>query len=362
LRPASLQQQQLALADERNGEEVITYLKHFSFTRLLDHLNCSQVVENGLTERDLALSCLVAFHHFDIERALPQKKLQQRLLTWKDKATRATQFLMIHSGLTDQDFQAIINFAKTERWPLTPSGLFFLLQKQKIDLNIDDSLADAFMLTTEFSTLALLFHRLDIALWKQKLLEVVLEGTWEGLKQWTEQQRQLNDVSPARRQKFLLDYLQLGSSAAAALLLEIDKDFAIKKLDDNQVMQLLQLLTRRSQENELFALAMLTSPRGTGVWQQASLRLYEYAGEPLPPDWNHYTSLKRFAPHLIKESSIPRPLPKVNPAPSCRLYVVQEGDSLWKISRRFGVAIEVLKEYNQLQSTALKAGKVLKIP
>jgi LysM repeat protein len=45
-----------------------------------------------------------------------------------------------------------------------------------------------------------------------------------------------------------------------------------------------------------------------------------------------------------------------------RLYIVQEGDSLWKISRRFGVDMEVIKRANELQSNAIQPGTMLKIP
>jgi LysM repeat protein len=45
-----------------------------------------------------------------------------------------------------------------------------------------------------------------------------------------------------------------------------------------------------------------------------------------------------------------------------QVYVVQQGDSLWKISRRFGVSVETLKSYNQLKSDSIKPGDTLKIP
>ena len=45
-----------------------------------------------------------------------------------------------------------------------------------------------------------------------------------------------------------------------------------------------------------------------------------------------------------------------------RLYIVQEGDNLWKISRRFKVDVNVLRGHNKLKSDALKPGTTLKIP
>ncbi len=40
-------------------------------------------------------------------------------------------------------------------------------------------------------------------------------------------------------------------------------------------------------------------------------------------------------------------------------YIVQSGDSLWKISRRFGVSIDDLREWNDLHSDVLQIGRVI---
>lgn len=40
-------------------------------------------------------------------------------------------------------------------------------------------------------------------------------------------------------------------------------------------------------------------------------------------------------------------------------YIVQSGDSLWKISRRFGVSIDDLREWNDLDSDVLQVGRVI---
>ena len=401
LKPATYDQQQIPLADHRSCGEVIKSLRSLSFDQLIAKLYHTQLIENGYTERDLALSCLIAFYHFDISRALPKERQppQQRILMWKDIITGELIPLSIYPGLTDHQFKALVLFAKTERWPMTPLGLFSLLQKQKVNMNIDPSLVEAFMLTPEFLTVELLFNRVEIPVRKQRLLEVILEGNWPLLQQFVNQQRQLHDLSAARYQKFLLDYIANGSAAAAYLFLDIDGEFAVKKLNDAQVIIILQLLAIKTIESERFALALLTSPRSTSVWQQASLRLYEYAGEPIPQNWDYKTSLQRFVPEkLLAEAasqpasrpsksskiSLPvnKPVAEVKLAdakskgsetsnkqiltrsvpPPYRLYIVQEGDSLWKISRRFGVDMNILKERNQLQSDAIRPGIVLKIP
>ena len=401
LKPASGEQQQAPLADFRGSAEMISQLCNLSFQELVNRLNQTQMIENGHTERDLVLACLVSFHHFDIDRALGAEntKRQKRIFTWRNKATHENMVFTVFPSLLQDQFNAIVQFAKTEQWPLTPEGLFSALQKQKLGQNIDSTLIETFILTPDFWTLELLFNRSTHSIRKQKLVELLLEGNWLLFKQFVDQQRHSQDLSAARRQKLLLDYIQVGSESAAEMILHTDFDFAVKKMDDAQVIALLQILPKRG-ESEKFAKEMLTSPRSLGVWQQASLRLYEYAGESIPNNWNYQTSLARFAPEKmnevrpaavekllskpyvedpIKKTPPPKiaskttetriiaqktssPTKKSQPAPPYRLYIVQEGDSLWKISRRFGVDMEVLMQRNQIQSSAIKPGTVLRIP
>lgn len=48
--------------------------------------------------------------------------------------------------------------------------------------------------------------------------------------------------------------------------------------------------------------------------------------------------------------------------PGSREYVVQSGDSLWKIAQRYGTTVDAIKSLNGLTSDALSVGQALKIP
>lgn len=315
LKPASFEQQQIPLADQRGFTEVLTQLSQLPFTQLVELLSHNQLVENGYAEQDLALACLMAFHHFDIQRALPKnaQPQQKRLLAWKPKGQKDSITLLVYPDLTQQQFDSLIQFAKTERWPLTAEGLFSLL-KEQIDKNdLDHDLVETFVLTPEFWTAELLFNRSGQHISKQEILNVLLEGNWSILKQFVNQQRQVHDSSEARRQKFLLDYLKAGSPSAAALLLKMDWDFSSKKLDDQQAIAILQKMPVHLPESIRFAKEMLTSPRSTNVWKQASQWLYTQAGETMPKAWDYQAALTRFVPENPKIELVSKP---TTPAPT----------------------------------------------
>lgn len=128
-KPADQEEQQAPLADYRTCGEVMRGLKDLSFDQLVARLQQTQLVESGLTQRDLALAALVAFHHFDLKRALTVQPQQQRGFVCGQSSRGKPIQVVVYPGLTDKQFQEIVHFAQTERWPITSRGLFILLQK-----------------------------------------------------------------------------------------------------------------------------------------------------------------------------------------------------------------------------------------
>lgn len=383
-KPAEKEQQEVPLAIDRSNAEMVRSFKAIPFQQLIAQLTNTQQVENGFSKRDLALAALVAFHQFDLSRALlglPQPA-QQRSIPISRTHSGEINEVTLYPGLTENQFEAIVHFANTEKWPLTSKGLFQQLRKQAGQQ--DPSLADAFYLTPEFLAVEMLFSRSEVPVEKGELLTLLCQGDWSMISSFSEHQRIAQDLSPARRQRFLLDYLERESRAAAYLLLKTDKLFASKKLNDPHVLAILKLLVEKTPDAESYSLAMLTSPRSDQVWQIAAMRLYEYAGEPIPEKSLHHAALLRFVPQAVSGVKVvSKELPqneivvspkmetaeptkeKIKPrtrAKKSRVYVVQEGDSLWKIARRYRVDIDALKAYNQLDSDFLKPGTSIKIP
>lgn len=393
LKPAGQKEQIVPLAIDRSNADILRQLRKLPVEQLISRLEDTQLVEDGFKQRDLALASLVAFHHFDLSRALlglPQPE-QQRSVMYGKLRDGSPALATLYPSLNDEQFHAIVRFANTERWPLTSQGLFLSVRQKKLrNLVPDPTLIDAFYLTPEFLSVEMLFNRCNCSVEKPELLKLLTEGDWAMLASFAEQQRAVQDLSSARRQRFLLDYIERHSRTAAALILKTDPDFAAHKLDDPHVMTLLRLLPHKTPEAEQFALAQLTSPRSNAVWKMAARRLYAYAGEQLPDSYQHHAAVERFTGKSVET---PKPDPKASPKPATkpafkgavvlpltkpktkvvdkkaeskpkksRTHLVQEGDSLWKIARRYKVDMEALKKANNLQSDRLKPGTTLKIP
>ena len=69
---------------------------------------------------------------------------------------------------------------------------------------------------------------------------------------------------------------------------------------------------------------------------------------------------KKYAESVIKFISTQLGVPYSYSLPN--EYIVQKGDSLWSISKKYGITIDELKNYNNLKSNTLSIGQILKIP
>ncbi len=341
LRPAAHEEQQSPLAIDLSNSEVLQIYSMLPYSQLMPKMENKQLVENGYSVRDLALGCLITYHHFDLSRALLglEKPKQQRTLSFGKNRE-----IIVFRDLTEEQYDAINRFLKTESWPFTGRGLFIRLQEGNQEL----SLVDAFFCTPEFMTVEMLFNRADVRVSKVELLRVVLEGSWEMLAAFASQQHTLQDLSPPRRQMFLLQYIDTDSQAAAYLLLKTDGAFALQKLDDHRVIKVLSLLNVQTPDSEKYALSLVTSPRSDAVLKEATNRLYAYVGvapAPAPPP--------KPAPVIVSKPSKPR----------TKTVQVQPGDSLWKIAKKHKTTIKAIVKLNNIdESITLRPGMSLIIP
>lgn len=334
---------------------VLETMSKLSFRELVALLTNRELVEEGYSKRDLAVSSLTAIHHFNLEKALSSDQLQKRVI-----AMGENKQIELYPGLTDEQFEAVIRFAYQEKWPLTAKGLFALLKK--LPSPRDESLEQAFYLTPEFYALQALFQKTDAAQEPSVLLALVSEGSWELLDQFAKEQAQMLEMSADKRRRLLLSYLAHRSATAARLLLSTDAPFALKRFDDQGILNLVNL-SEKGEEAKQFCIALLQSPRSDAVWHAAIKKLYEFEGETLPESYELRSAASRFAPVKAVEES---KKPVVNGAPpksaSARFHTVQEGESLWKIARQYKVKVDEIVKINDLEKDRLFPGMTIKIP
>jgi len=316
---------------------------------LIGELSNCESVEDGYKVRDLALSALVTWHHFNIEKALPAHPFQRRQLALIDREGEHFE-ISLFPGIGDAQFGAICDFARLEAWPLTTKGLFFELAHRE---ERPESLKQTFYLTREFHTVEVLFHHILNPIAKESLLELIIEGGYERLAAFSARHPLLDEITASDRREMLLDYVGGGSSRAADLLLTLEPEWALHGLDDEHLISLLAPLKGG---HEPFLKELISGLRSDRVRTLAGVKLYEILGESPPEPYDHEVTLMRFLPETIQNIVTK----EVKPV---KTYRIQEGDTLWHISRRFDTSVDEIIEANDLKSSyLLPIGKELIIP
>lgn len=361
-----------SVADQRTTTEVIEEFKRMSFAELLAKLHDHHLVENGFMQSDLALGLLVSFHHLDLMRALYGRAALIQKQEIPIRSENQLQKMVVYPGLSVEEYQTIYAFAQKERWPFTAEGLYTLWHKA--ENHKEKTLEEAFYLTHEFQTVEKLIRQSGASIDKTEIFQMLMEVDWRAIQQFNEQQRIVQETPSVERQRLLLDFIAKKSKNAAHILLKTEGAQVSKRLDDATVIAILNLLTVNSKEAKAFVAYLLGSPRSDAVRQLASLTLQKLSEQP-DADGRVVRDnvLTHFTPNKNGKNATPNPpvvyqkqtVPKqttVSETKKVKTYIVQEGDSLWKISRRHKTTIEGLKKHNNLKSDLLKPGTTLKIP
>jgi hypothetical protein len=335
-------------ASQLNMQQLLSKYSTLSFQELMVCLSNKEHIESGYTKRDLALACLVSFHHFNVERALGGLKLQRRTIAFTNSEGGEKIQLDIFAGLADYQYQAISSYAKTEKWPLTSQGLFFELKSTSPPY--EHTLLEAFYLTPEFHFLSTLFSKSGVPLRKESLALLLSEGRWETIREYAALLRSTSEFTPSRRREFLLQLVDEESRLAARLLVKLDEEIALHKFDDEQILSLLDLLGNNVPEP--FVKKLLASPRSDRIWKKAQ----EALGSPI-----ELPKVAKKAPPPAPAAPQPLLMPKPA-APRQTVHTVVTGDSLWKIARKYQISVSAIQEKNGLESDRLRPGQKLIIP
>lgn len=339
-------------------QDLLRKYHNFSFQELLLRLGNNDHIESGYTTRDLALACLVVDHHFNLEHALGGIPLQKRQITFTQEGTGQEVCLTIFPGLVDYQFKAILQYIKTEKWPLTSEGLFREIKYTKPPY--DPSLMEAFFLTPEFHFLSTLFSRTGILLKKEHIAALLAQGRWETIAGQALAVRKNAAFTLDERRELLRQLIKDDGKLAAKVLLETDLEYCLKHLDDSEVVRILNLL--KDKNPTAFAKEILNSPRSDAVWKMAAAVLYQQAAENIPDNIDLNVAKKRFIELKTSVQTVSNSSTKQPQKTGKNVYIVVNGDSLWKIARDKKVTIAALKKANNLKTDSLRLGQELIIP
>jgi LysM repeat protein len=360
-----------------SNDQILKAYSKASFQELLLRLESKELMEEGCVRRELALACLSAFHHFPVEKALGGEHLQKRVVSFRlaDKADPLE--LIVFVGLTDEHFEALLRFAKTEKWPLTSKGLFLAIAHAPTP--VDPSLLEAFYCTAEFHGIYSLLQRHIPGVSKILVVSMLREGSWSLLEHFSERLRVLQQYTVDMHREILVTYATRKSSKIAAdLLWKHDLEYVLRRLDDPQMMAFLECQKDHKERAQLLAKELLVSLRSDSVRQKAAGVLYATSEEPAPAVYDYEAVLERFYPERVsvkkvilepveKPQSEPVSVPAIVSSPQKApvkkiVHKVQERDSLWKISRKYKVSVEAIMKLNKMETDKLRVGKEIQIP
>ncbi|MEM7175213.1 MAG: LysM peptidoglycan-binding domain-containing protein [Chlamydiota bacterium] len=320
--------------------DVFTLYLGASFEELIDLLEDETHVEQGQLACDLALACLVVRHHFDFERALSGSAIERREYAFQNPVNSEWVAVTLFAGLSFDQRIALRDFARREKWPLTAKGLFLALRKKGPKASL--SLKRAFFLSSEFYVIQAALSRWLPGLACDELLAFLLQVDWPSIHLLAENLIEYPSQKKEQLALFLKDIFAQGQREAGMWLFALDADFALNRLDDAQLKLLLAMFDTSTPEVEAFLIEVTKSLRCDAVRKEAQ------------------SALKSL--HEEKIDSQPFGAPEVEPMLPMKTYVVQFGDTLWKISRRFEVPVDILQTINGLHSDVLLPGSVLLIP
>lgn len=341
-----------------------------SFPELVKELADKTLLQDGYTKRDLALACLVNYHFFDIEKALSGSYLQKRRLTFVHKDGGEMFNVEVFPGLGDREYQMLFAFIQQHKHPLTAEGLFQELKKKRSE----PSLSLAFFGTHEFYALfyslnqvvptsslpkGFFNHGEGTRISQERLLNMLLEGNWSEIAAFTQEQQRAPERTRENLRDFLKKYVKLGSQTAASIWITLEEEYLLRQLDDANLILLIATCRENSLYTQLFLKKVLCSVRSDLVRKSAGLKLYAFEGV-VPNSYDQTEAMKKFLPTLFSEKDNPAIEEEVKPQ-SEKTHIVQTGDSLWKIAKKYGITIDELKDANELDHEFLKPGQVLKV-
>ncbi|ACZ33569.1 lysM domain protein [Chlamydia pneumoniae LPCoLN] len=267
-----------------------------------------------------ALSVAIASHHIDITPVLSKP------LTYTELKGSSVRWLLPNIDL--KDFPVILDYLRCHKYPYTSKGLFLLIEKMVQEGWVDEDCLYHFCSTPEFLYLRTLLVGADVqASSVASLARMVIRCGSERFFHFCNEESRTSMISATQRQKVLKSYLDCEESLAALLLLVHDSDVVLHEFCDEDLEKVIRLMPQESPYSQNFFSRLQHSPRR----ELACM------------------STQRVEAPRVQEDQDEE-------------YVVQDGDSLWLIAKRFGIPMDKIIQKNGLNHHRLFPGKVLKLP
>jgi LysM repeat protein len=295
-------------------------------------------LSDGYRKRDCALALLYSVHYLDLGRAFGDRSLQKRGLRLSEKET-----ITLVAGLEDPDYEKLLLFIDQEKWPYTPEGLFRLLQNEAAVR--DPSLMLALMRTDEgLAAKTLLMRNTKIS--QELALELILATSWQEVVKLSKLKLANDELLKKAKRAYIKQLFAKKPELACEALVLADPLYASYICTDDQLFYALLRFKEKPEVVKELASLILQRPRSDRVWQQAKLVLSSFPKQ----------AIKK--PQIEKKQIAKKQVVKKKDL----FHVVQKGESLWSIAKKYHISVELLQKTNKLSSDSLKPGTKLLIP
>ena len=297
-----------------------------SFEELVGELSSKVEISDGYRICDLALAILATYHYLDLERALMGEVLDEREVMFIHTDGGEQFPLCLYPDVKEYHYSLIKGFIRENKYPFTTEGIFADLKIKKEHAGSD--LVQAFMACKEFLAIYTFVSRFFEELPREKLVLLLMDGSFQDVERFYYLYLENMHKPKEMLRYFFQSYTKLNSTHAAQMWLAVDEEYILRQLSNEELMQVCKLTS-----DESFLQKVNESVRGSEVRALAEEKL----------------------PAVVKEEE---PQKRVETFE----YVVQSGDSLWKIAHRHKISIKNLKAANDLSSDTLRPGQKLQIP
>lgn len=351
--------------------------KRATYKDLIGHLRNAQSVEHGFTIRDCAISYLRQHYGFEVARALEGEPQELRV------GRLGEEEITLIAGLSERDFQLILQLAENEPFPVTASGALMWLHREKETLSSkeQESLRQLITLSETWKQFYKRLQKAHLFLPIEELFNLVREIGWNSLEKISKEPEQVGQ----EREKFLLwlaEGAASGSIQAADWLMKHDAAWALRKLDERAIKVCIQKSHAPPQILRHFLQEVLSSPRSDRVRLIAAQRLYELEGTSVSQNLTMAKALPQLQSNSPGRTALPLAtvnrkvvvekkdslkkeavsLKKETSTQPHRVVYVEQGETLWKVSQKYRCEMQEIRRLNRLQGDALIPGSALILP